>query len=109
MWNFYYIPSTINNLYNSLFQSASAYLHGYHPSAAAAYHQQFAAAASAGHHHVSNAAAAAAAAAQYSDLNSNMYTGSSALASSPTQFQDGIPSSHHPPAMGTSNGGGGTS
>ena len=38
-----------------------------------------------------------------------MYTGSSALASSPTQFQDGISSSHHPPAMGTSNGGGGTS
>ena len=60
---------------------------------------------------MSNAAAAAAAAAQYSDLNSNMYTGSSTLTTSPTQFQDGIPSSHQPSSMGVgpSNGNGSTS
>ena len=38
-----------------------------------------------------------------------MYTGSSALATSPTQFQDGIPSSHQPSGMGHSNGSNSTS
>ena len=38
-----------------------------------------------------------------------MYTGSSALATSPSQFQDGIPSSHQPSGMGPTNGGNSTS
>ena len=38
-----------------------------------------------------------------------MYTGSSALTTSPTQFQDAIPSSHQPSTMGPTNGSSGTS
>ena len=37
-----------------------------------------------------------------------MYTGSSTLTTSPTQFQEGIPSSHQPSGMGPSNGSGST-